>query len=208
MIEINQQGKALSLAGTELAPNTKKLYKYFEISKHNRSAPQTTTTQKSLPTKDELLSEWTQLVEQFIIHPAGLKPISVLRPENQRNVTVSPISMASIPNPWDIFYDLKRWSSMVFVCGIWVLGAESWRLWSWRKKKKKKRESTITAFCSVSGFDLLFLVLLSDSYGFAVADDAVVAFVCFHWFVTFGSDEERERGCSLLAHCVGRWWKK
>ncbi|KAM1151529.1 hypothetical protein TB2_033761 [Malus domestica] len=34
--------------------------------------------QQTQLTKDELLSEWTQLVERFFIHPAGLKPISAL----------------------------------------------------------------------------------------------------------------------------------
>ncbi|KAM1412948.1 hypothetical protein FF1_025246 [Malus domestica] len=57
---------------------------------------QTFRDQQTQPTNDELLSEWTQSIERFFIHPAGLKLISELRPENQRKATAS-TSASAIP---------------------------------------------------------------------------------------------------------------
>ncbi|KAM1078106.1 hypothetical protein ACFX19_025817 [Malus domestica] len=57
---------------------------------------QTFRDQQTQPTNDELLSEWTQSIERFFIHPAGLKLISELRHENQRKATAS-TSASAIP---------------------------------------------------------------------------------------------------------------
>ncbi|KAM1493461.1 hypothetical protein PS1_025615 [Malus domestica] len=57
---------------------------------------QTFRDQQTQPTNDKLLSEWTQSIERFFIHPAGLKLISELRPENQRKATTS-TSASAIP---------------------------------------------------------------------------------------------------------------